>query len=327
MPTTPAQRNILVEGTTTSGAFTQLTPAFSQMYGGLAGGYQAADAARLYGMASPSSEFGAAQQGLTQIASQQTEAANRALRQANLADVYGMGGQALLARQMLNPQLYGSLNQMSRMAEQQAGTDYNRMQEGAQLTPEDIRNAQQAAREAYSARGMVMSPGAIGAEILNRQALQQQREQLARQNYQQSLQNLGAATQMQQANVFDPFGTILGQQYGMQTQNVGTTQGLFGQAGALASGGLAYQPVVQTYNPFGVYPADVYGTNVNAVNAAQIAEANRAASLEAARMGQTANYAQTLGTFAGSPTGQTVLKSIWDWFGGTSGGTTRPPGT
>lgn len=46
---------------------------------------------------------------------------------------------------------------------------------GTQLSPEDIRNAQQSAREAWSARGLVNSPGAIGAEILNTDALGRQR--------------------------------------------------------------------------------------------------------------------------------------------------------
>lgn len=315
MPTTPAQRNIFTEGTTTSSAFTALTPALSQMYGGLARGYQSEDEARLYGMAAPGSQFARAQQGLTGMASAQTEAANRALRAANLQDVMSMQQQALQARKGANPELYGALQQLTGQAQQQAASDFGRMQTAGQLSPEDIRNAQQAAREAYAARGQVMSPGAVGAEILNRQALQQQREQQARQNYQQSFGNLGAATQMQTANIFDPFSTILGQQYGMQTQNVGTTQGLFGQAGALASGGLSYAPVVQTYNPFGVYPADVYGTNVNAVNAAQIAEANRAAALQAANLGQTGDYAKALGTFLGTPTGGNVLGGIAKLFG------------
>jgi len=138
------------------------------------------------------------------------------------------------------------------------------------------------------------------------------------QNVANALQNVN----LQRGAAFDPFSTLLGQQYGMQTQNVGTNQSLFNQQAALAAGNLGYGTVQNIFNPFGAYPADVYDTNVNAVNAAQIAEANRAASLEAAKMGQTANYAQTLGTFAGSPTGQKVLTSIWDWFSNT-----RTPGT
>lgn len=326
MPINPAQRNIFTEGLTSGTAFTALTTTMSNMYGGLSQGYQQQDVNRLYGLADPNSQFAQAQQGLTGMASAQTEAANRALREGNLEDVLSMQQRALEARQAANPELYQVLNQLTGQAERQAASDFERMQMGGRLSSEEVRNAQQAAREAYAARGQVMGPGAVSAEILNRQALQQQREQQARQNYQQSFGNLGAATQMQMANIFDPFATLLGQQYGMQTQNVGTTQGLFQQAGNLAAGNLAYQPVVQTYNPFGVYPADVYGTNVNAVNAAQINEANRAAALEAAKLGQTGTYASALGSFLGSQTGQNALSGLGGWLTGlfTPSTGTRP---
>ena len=53
-------------------------------------------------------------------------------------------------------------------------------------------------------------------------------------------------------------------------------------------------------NPFSGYAQDVYGTNVNALNAAQIAAANRQAALEAAKMGQTGTYAQAAGNLIAS---------------------------
>lgn len=47
---------------------------------------------------------------------------------------------------------------------------------GGALSQEDTRNAQQAAREAWAARGLVNSRGAVAAEVLNRDALSRQRE-------------------------------------------------------------------------------------------------------------------------------------------------------
>jgi hypothetical protein len=99
---------------------------------------------------------------------------------------------------------------------------------------------------------------------------------------------LGQGIGYQTSNVFDPMAAALGQQYGMQTSNVGLNQALYNQAMGMASGQGGYGFAQQLYNPFSNYAADVYGTNVNAINAAQIAEANRLASLEAARMGEAA---------------------------------------
>ena len=189
-------------------------------------------------------------------------------------------------------------------------SDLARLQaaQARQLSPEDVRNAQQAAREAYSARGLVMGPGAIGAEILNRENLARQREQEARANLQTSLGNLGQTVSFRTANIFDPLAATLSQQYGMQTGNQGLNQALFNQAAGISSGGYGYNYAQNLVNPFTPYAQDVYGTNVNALNAASIADANRAAALEAAKMGQSGTYAQALGSFLGSPTGNTIIR-------------------
>jgi hypothetical protein len=125
----------------------------------------------------------------------------------------------------------------------------NRLRQGI-LSPEDIRTATQGAREAYGARGQVFAPGAIGAEILNREAIRQQREDQARAAYQQSMGNVLNVSNLQTGNIFQPIGNLLS----------------------------------STFNPLGAYPADVYGTNVNAALARDIADRNKEAAIESARL-------------------------------------------
>jgi hypothetical protein len=239
----------------------------------------------------------------TEAASAQTIAANRALRDANLADVNRLGGEALLNRQTLNSQLYGNLNQYSTEASAALGRDMEalRLAEAKQLSPEDIRNSQQAAREAWSARGLVNSRGAVGAEILNRDSLARQREAEARAKVQQSYGNLQQATAMEMANVFDPQAAILGGQYGMQTQNYGTNAALYGQAAAQTGGSQDY--VRRVFNPMGEYPNNIEDFNANAITAASIARANNEASVEAAR--QAGMYGLTAAAMRNSG-------AIWD---------------
>lgn len=141
----------------------------------------------------------------------------------------------------------------------------NRLRQGI-LSPEDIRTATQGAREAYGARGQVFAPGAIGAEILNREAIRQQREDQARAAYQQSMGNVLNVANLQTGNIFQPIGSLL-------------------------SG---------TFNPLGAYPADVYGTNVNAALARDIAERNKEAAIESARMAGAAGTSAAKTSAAGS---------------------------
>ena len=129
---------------------------------------------------------------------------------------------------------------LARLQQRQAGI----------LAPEDIRQSQQAAREAYGARGQAMGTGAIGAEILNREAIRQQREDQARAAMQQSYGNILNMSNLQTGNIFSPIASLI-------------------------SG---------TFNPLGAYPADVYGTNVNAQLARDIAQKNYEAAVRAAEL-------------------------------------------
>jgi hypothetical protein len=129
---------------------------------------------------------------------------------------------------------------LARLQQRQAGM----------LSPEDVRQSQQSAREAYGARGQVMGPGAIGAEILNREAIRQQREDQARAALQSSYGNVLNMANLQTGNLFSPIASLMS----------------------------------STFNPLGAYPADVYGTNVNAQLARDIAQKNYEAAIRSAEL-------------------------------------------
>ncbi len=229
----------------------------------------------------------------------------------------GAGGQnflnALLGQGGLQP------SSIQTTLEQQAAQG---LAQGRGLSADDVRMAQQAAREGSAARGRLGDQSSIAAEVLNRDALARQRENerrafaqsvdqagfgqraaglqgniglgqavggmdLARQ--QQSFNQLLGATQARTANAFDPFGTILGAQYGMQTSNVGNNQQLFNNATGFSSGAYGNQYVQNAYSPYNNYAADVYGSNFNAANARQIASNNSAAAADAAQQALLGN--------------------------------------
>jgi hypothetical protein len=110
---------------------------------------------------------------------------------------------------------------------------------------------------------MLFSPGAVGTEILNRQAIQDAREAEARANYQQSIQNVANAAQLQTGNIFQPVASLLS----------------------------------QTFSPTSNYANAVYDYNVNAYNAYQAAQENLAAYKEAAKSGQQDQFLASFGNF------------------------------
>ena len=177
----------------------------------------------------------------------ETSAALQA-KQADLLNMYGGIYQNFL-NQTLIPG--AATSAQSDLAANQARLD--RVRSGI-LSPEDVRNSQQAAREAYAARGQVMGPGAISSEILNRENIRQQREDQARAAYQASMGNALNVANLQTGNIFQPIGSLI-------------------------SG---------TFNPLSPYAADVYGTNVNAQLARDISNQNNAAAVQAAQFGANA---------------------------------------
>lgn len=191
-------------------------------------------------------------------------------QQNNLMGMYGGIYQNLLNQTAIPQAARQSLAQM-----QADAAKLQRVQSGY-LNAEDVRQAQQGAREAYAARGQLMGPGAIGAEILNREAIRQQRENEARAGYQASMGNVFNAAQLQTGNIFSPIGNLVG----------------------------------STFNPLGAYPQDVYSTNVNAQLARDISAANNAAAIEAAKYGAAASQRAATTGAVGNVLGR-ILPSIF----------------
>jgi len=189
-----------------------------------------------------------------------------------------------------------SLTTLGREAESQLAADlarYNEAQRG-NLSQEDVRTAQQGAREAYAARGQVMGQGAIGAEILGRDALQRQREAEARASVQQSMGNLTRAADLQTGNIFSPFASLIS----------------------------------QTYSPTNQYAREVYDYNVNAYNAYQAAQQNLAAYKEAASKGQEAQFINSFVGFLANNGIQTTTSAVTSIINGLlGGGAKKPAGT
>lgn len=327
MPTTPVigngtQRDFYQEGLLGINALNSLTPNLTNVYGNASRAYGQADYRNFGDILA---QYGITNAGLGQIANNQTVTSNTALRTGNVQDAAALGGQALGILQNLNPNQYAALNQ----AQARAGQDYGLARAGAllgtmgpsdtqkllekqtsdnlalggQLSAQDLNQAQQAAREAWGARGLINSKGAIGAEILNTDALARQRlaerQQAAaavdatgfaqrQQGYANALGYSGANNAsygnvlqnaaLQTQSAFNPFNTITS----ANTQNQGTNAALYGQIGGLSSGQMGNQLAQQQYYPWTSYAGDVYGTNVNAQLARDISNANNAAAIQGA---------------------------------------------
>jgi hypothetical protein len=213
----------------------------------------------------------------------------------NQRDLEAELGKSLSALQKYQPQMLGmykdiynqfmpeSLTAASRSALGQLQADEAKLARlrAGQLSPEDVRQSQQAAREAYGARGQAMGTGAIGAEILNRENIRQQREDQARAAYQQSMGNLFNTANLQTGNIFNPIASLI-------------------------SG---------SFNPLGAYPADVYGTNVNAQLARDIAQKNYEAAIKSAELSgkaqSSAATTSTLGNIFGAALPSIIGAICW----------------
>ena len=223
-----------------------------------------------------------------------TAPTNTGLAQRDYAKEFGLTAQTLTGQpgddlaayyKKLQEQFTpSSLTTFGREAESQLAADMARYTEAQKgnLSQEDVRTAQQGAREAYAARGQVMGQGAIGAEILGRDALQRQREAEARASVQQSMGNLSRAADLQTGNIFSPFASLIS----------------------------------QTYSPTNQYAREVYDYNVNAYNAYQAAEKNLAAYKEAAAKGQEAQFINSFVGFLANNGITTTVNAATSLFNG-----------
>ncbi len=321
MPTAnPLDRNYYNEGRTALDAHQNLFGDIFGLYNQYAGQYANSDMSRYAGLLP---QLGSTNNTLTGIAGQQTQQANSQLRAGNLADAQMYGGQANALRQSLNPELYSSLTSLDQRAagnspyEQGLGSMFNagtsplgqsleqsaldQLSLGTSISPEEQRAAQQAARSAWSARGLGDSNGAIGDEVLNQYNLgrqrQQERQQFAQNAFgqqttdlnrqgtlglnlnQQGLQGQVAATNARMQTAFDPLGYTNSQ----TTANQGLNQNLFGQGTGFSSGAYMNQPVYGSSQPYNSYTNDVFGSNFNGATARSIAAGNNAAAMAGAK--------------------------------------------
>ena len=175
----------------------------------------------------------------------------------SLGRLYGLSG----------TQTIGGINNASRNALQGSLTGdlqnaaQGQLALGSSLSDQQKRDATQSAREAWSARGLINSNGAIGAEILNRDAygqqLLQQREGFA----------LAANPQV------------------MQNQNDLNKMGI-----GFSSGNYSNQFVQQQGNPFNAYANDVYGSNFNAGYSNYLNQMDNATAEKIGQQKNTADY-------------------------------------
>jgi hypothetical protein len=107
------------------------------------------------------------QQGLYGLQGQATQQSGQLLGQARSAELAQMTGQTGAARQFIagtSPEAAAQVANAQREAQRAYAS-------AGSLNPQENRMSQQTAREAYGARGMLDSNSAVGAEVMNREAM------------------------------------------------------------------------------------------------------------------------------------------------------------
>lgn len=191
---------------------------------------------------------------------------------------------------------------------------------GRSLSPEEIRDSEQGARAAYSARGMAMSNPAIAAEILNRDAAARARE-AERRAFAGSVSSLGQSedqanrnfqTSVQSANEasLGNWRNFVGQ--GVQIGGNSPVLGLLDQRASVpvtAPGGMLAQ-ASQASAPLWSYGSDLFNTNFNSSAAANIAGQNKPSPWASAGAGAA----------SGASLGTAVYPGIGTAIGAVAGG-------
>jgi hypothetical protein len=182
----------------------------------------------------------AALQGLSNQAGQYTG--------QGVADLRGVAGQAAANTRsdifnQTSAAVMGQLGNLDPVTQQLSDLAQQQLSLGGQVSQQGLQDADQAARAAYSARGMLNSSGSIAAEVLNRDQVQQarlaQREQFAG----GVGQMVSAETQARTANALGLTQTDI--QATQQNQALAgqmyQAAGQLGQAGTQLQGGLQGQ--------------------------------------------------------------------------------------
>jgi hypothetical protein len=105
-----------------------------------------------------------------------------ATTQQGMRQLQGLAGQAAADTrsplwQQTTSAVSGQLGQLDPLTQQLSDTAQQQLALGGQVSAQGLQDAAQAARAAYSSRGMLNSSGSIAAEVLNRDQVQQQRLQ------------------------------------------------------------------------------------------------------------------------------------------------------
>jgi hypothetical protein len=194
------------------------------------------------------------------------------------------------------------------------------LQLGRSLTPEQERQATQAARAGMSARGLGVGTGALAAEILNRDSYASQREAERRNFAGQTNQMLVGNRQ----NRLGLVGNILGQSANTRLAQANLRTGLAGAnitidpySRALAPGagmgsttlGQSGQMIGNTYNSANQMAGNVASFNANMLDSRYNSFMNNRASLQGAAMqaGATAGASQNSMMGSGMAAGGMVL--------------------
>lgn len=212
---------------------------------------------------------------------------------ANVADI--------AAQQVQQGQLGQSLYQQALQAAPTSASETFRQRAAqmatstGQLSPEELRNAQQATREAFAARGLEMSNQAIAAEAMSRAGAVRERQ----------AQDIQQASALNQAYLADlgasrGFATgVYGQDLGLQQANqAAMLQAAQSNQGVAAQMSLANQAATNQAGQFGA-SAQNAAALANAQQAAQFAMANQQAQMSAASANMAAlNQAGQFGATA-----------------------------
>ena len=138
-------------------------------------------------------------------------------RLADIADVEALGGRATAALRAADPMQQAIVNQLNALAA-------DRYAASGQLSPQEMRGAQQAARLGGLARGRVGDVSTVASEVLNR-------EQALAARRQEALQAAQMAFAANQATAADPFQAILGRPAQAPGMGMASTQFAAGLAG------------------------------------------------------------------------------------------------
>ena len=309
--TLPTNRNYQREGRSGIDAYKELADDLYKNYADNAPQYGQSDLnslAGLYGMKVPGKDYTLADINAesSKIANAQTAAALEAQQKGVYTGAKNYGADMLKLLKEYNPEQYAALtaaNQMGTSSEGTLGGDLRSMAQqqlalGSGLSEAQSRDATQAAREAYSARGMINSPGAVAGEILNRdrygQQLMAQRQGFANQVNQSLTGNAISNAGLQTQSAFNPLNAF----FGLGTQNAGTNANIMNAGSNFSAGRQANQFLLDQANPYNTYNADVEGSNFNAANARLISAGNNAAAIQGANTQAGADFVKAfLGVF------------------------------